>query len=100
MKKIVMICAGGLSTNWLVKRLKGYCQAHQIPLEIEAYGLADYLPAAYHADAILLGPQIAYYQNEIERKSGRKVETVSCNDYALANCEKIINLALEAVSGK
>lgn len=92
-----MICAGGLSTNWIVDRLRRYCEANQIDLELTACGLSDYLPAAREADAVIMGPQIAYYQKEVEAQVGHEVDTISSRDYALANEKQIIQQILKLI---
>ena len=93
--KIVLICTGGLSTNWIVKRLEEFAKDHNEVVDLKAYGLADYYPAVAQADAVLLGPQISYYKDEIEQKLGHPIGVISANDYATANAEHIFAQAFE-----
>lgn len=98
--KLVLICSGGLSTTWIVRKIKEYAAANEPDLELANYGLADYDPQAKAADVILLGPQIGYYQKEIEEKTGRPVGVISSSDYATANCQKILEQAKSLAAEK
>lgn len=90
---IVLICTGGLSTTWIVRKIRDYAKTNAPDLELANYGLADYESNVQKADVILLGPQIGYYQKEVEEKTGKPVGVISSADYATANCEKIIKQA-------
>ncbi len=97
--KIALICTGGLSTNWILNKLRDYAQSQNQTIDFKAYGLTDYFPNVQDADAVLLGPQIGYYQKEIEGRLGRKIGVISSNDYATANAEHILNQAF-TLAGK
>lgn len=87
---VILICTGGLSTSWIVRKIEEYAKTADPNLQLKNYGLADYEPAVKDADAILLGPQIGYYQKEIAEKTGKKVGVISSKDYATANCPAIL----------
>lgn len=98
--KVAMICTGGLSTNWIVKRIDEYAKDHQLDVELKAYGLADYYPAIKEADAVLLGPQIGYYQKEIQEKLGHEIGVISSASYAKADAAEILAQAATLASQK
>lgn len=88
--RIDLICSGGLTSGWIVEKLEQYLSAHKMNVEVNARGINDYYPIARHADVVLLGPQIGYYKEEVERKLGKPVGVISSRDYALANSREII----------
>ncbi len=97
--KLVLICAGGLSTSWIVRKMKDYAREHNLDLDVQACGLADYEDPASGADLVLLGPQIGYYQKEISQRLNRPITVIDSADYALANIETILKKAAETFPG-
>lgn len=91
--KLTLICSGGMSTSWIVNKIQEYAQTNEPDLELNAFGLLDYLPQGKEADVILLGPQIGYYQKKIAKKTNRPVGVISAKDYATANVAGIIQQA-------
>lgn len=91
--KISLICTGGLSTDWIVGKIKSYAQEHGQVVDVQTFGAADYDPGASEGDAILLGPQIGYYQEEVQEKLGMEVGVISSADYATANIGDILMMA-------
>lgn len=67
MKKIVLFCAGGMSTSMLVKRMKEAAAAEgHDDWEITAYAQIEAKDKAADADAILIGPQIRFAKSKIQ----------------------------------
>lgn len=93
MMRIDLICSGGMTSSWIVKKLEQYITAKKLDVEVNARGINDYYPIARHADVVLLGPQIGYYKEEVEKKLQRPVGVISSRDYALANSREIIDQA-------
>ena len=58
--KILLICAAGMSTSILMKKMEQYANDQGIDLDIKAVGLMDYQDYAQDYDVILLGPQVSY----------------------------------------
>lgn len=98
--RIDLICSGGLTSTWIAKKLESYIKAKKLPIEMNARGLNDYYPVSRHADAVLLGPQIGYYKEEVERKLEMPVGVISSQDYALANSKSIIDQAMALAEEK
>lgn len=97
--KIMFVCAGGMSTSILMKKMEKYAAAQGIELEIMARGVGDYLDVAPQFDCILLGPQIGYQLDNVKSASGKPCGVMKPQDYAIGNCANIMKLAHE-VSGK
>lgn len=58
MKKIVLLCASGMSTSMLVKKMQEAAKAENYDCEIAAYSAAEAVEKASDADVVLLGPQV------------------------------------------
>lgn len=67
-KKIVLFCAGGMSTSLLVNRMKEAAALANKDYEIAAYGLGSLEKQAPGADCILLGPQVRYALTSIQKE--------------------------------
>ena len=87
--KILLICAGGMSTSILMKKLEKYAAAHAIELEILARGMNDYDDVYSKFDVILLGPQVSYQKSSIENDTKKPVAVIAPYDYAVGNAENI-----------
>ena len=65
-RKVLLICAGGMSTGILMRKMEKYAEEQGISLKIEAVGMSAYEDVYKNYDVILLGPQVSY-------KKGRSV---------------------------
>lgn len=90
--KILLCCAGGMSTSILMKKMEKYWASVNLPLEISAVGLAEYEDAAKGCDVVLVGPQVSYRLKEIKENVGCPCDSISPTDYALGNCQNILKL--------
>ena len=91
--KILLVCAGGMSTSILMKKMEKYWNDQGQDLTIKAVGLSEYQDVYQDFDIILLGPQVSYRLKEIKENTGLPAETISSLDYAIADCPKIMKLA-------
>ena len=60
------------------------------PLEVKAFGLSEYEENWKGFDIVLLGPQISYKINEIQRNIPLPVSQIQSFDYAVGNVENIM----------
>ena len=88
--KIMLICAGGMSTSILMKKMEKWGQDNNVDLEVEAYGLSSYEDNFSGYDCALLGPQISYKFDEIKGKINIPMEQIASYDYAIGNVENIM----------
>lgn len=63
--KILLVCAGGMSTSILMKKMETYWQEHGEELQIEAVGLGAYQDVFQNYDIVMVGPQVSYRLDEI-----------------------------------
>ena len=89
-KKVLLICAGGMSTGILMKKLQKYAADQGFHLEIEAIGMSAYEDVYKNYDVILLGPQVSYKKAEIEEATQIPLDVIAAYDYAVGNVENIM----------
>lgn len=98
--KILLVCAGGMSTGILMKKMETYWKEQGQELTIQAVGLSEYEDVASDYEIILLGPQISYRLDEVKENTGLPCEAIPSYDYAVANCPQIMKLANKLLEGK
>lgn len=82
MKKIVLLCASGMSTSMLVKKMREAAKEENYDCEIEAYSAAEAVAKASDADVVLLGPQIRFSKNKIAQElNGVPVDAIDMRVY-------------------
>lgn len=90
--KILLVCAGGMSTGLLMKKMETYWQQQGHTLKITACGVGEFMDYEKDYDVIMVGPQISYRLKDI-KKAGKPCDCIPSFDYAVANCPNIIKLA-------
>lgn len=98
-KKIVLFCAGGMSTSLLVNHMKEAAAKIGKEYDIAAYGLASETEQAPNADVILLGPQVRYALKDLQKKyPGKPIAAIDMRTYGtmdgaatLAQARKLLN---------
>ena len=94
MKKIVLLCAGGMSTNMLVKRMQDAANAEGFECKIEAYPQVEAKDKAADADAILLGPQIRFSKDKVaEDCPGVPIEAIDMRIYSRMDAKGALGVA-------
>lgn len=88
--KVLLVCAGGMSTSILMKKMEKYAAEKGIePFEIAAVGLSAYKDTCPGYDCILMGPQVGYQKDAVAEASGMKVAVIAPADYGIGNCANI-----------
>ena len=91
--KVLLVCAGGFSTTFLMNKLKSYAEENGIEFEIAARGLGNFELVADEYDCILMGPQVGYQMDIVSEKApGKPVAVIPPQDYGIGNCENIFKL--------
>jgi PTS system cellobiose-specific IIB component len=89
-KKVLLICAGGMSTGILMKKMEKYAAEQGFVLQIEAVGMSVYEEVYKNYDVILLGPQVSYKKAEIEEVTKMPIAVIAAYDYAVGNVANIM----------
>ena len=99
MRRIVLLCSAGVSTNLLVRRMEHEAARLGYPCSVCFYPLAENKEAVEFADVLLLAPQSAHQLADIKvRYPDIPAEVIPQQLYASINAEAILDLA-QKVSG-
>ncbi|MFC5630837.1 MULTISPECIES: PTS sugar transporter subunit IIB [Streptococcus] len=91
--KILLVCAGGMSTSMLMKKMEKYWSERGMTLTIQAVGLSEYKDMYQEFEIIMVGPQVSYRLQEIKENTQLPTAAIPSFDYAIGNCENILSLA-------
>lgn len=96
MKRIVLCCAGGMSSSLLVQRMEKTAAARGVANPILAIGVgrAERGPVE-DAACILIGPQVGYTRPLVEEANpGVPVELIPMYDYGHMDADRVLDQAL------
>ncbi|WP_156299036.1 PTS sugar transporter subunit IIB [Streptobacillus canis] len=95
MVKILLICTAGMSTSFLVEKMKKEAETRGLEVEVTATPEASAEEFVGKVDVVLLGPQIKYLENEIKGKfEGTPVAVINMMDYGMMKGDKVLDQAL------
>ena len=86
MTKIVLLCAAGMSTSALVRKMKDAAKAEGYECDISAHSVSE-AKNYQSADMILLGPQVRYRLKEVQGE----VEVIDMKDYGMMNGKAVLD---------
>lgn len=98
MKKILLLCAAGMSTSMVVKKMRASATDKSIDVHIEAHGVETIQEHLTEYDLFLLGPQIRFKKDELQKLAdplNKRVEVINMMDYGMMKGEKILDDALK-----
>lgn len=91
MRKIVLVCAQGMSTGMLMNKMRTAAAKMGYECSVEAYAVAQVRTKGEDADVILVGPQIRYELGAVKDMFPNKpVEMIAMTDYGRMNGENVI----------
>ncbi|ECJ3937453.1 PTS sugar transporter subunit IIB [Salmonella enterica] len=97
MKNILLVCAGGMSTSLLVKRMIEYAAMIDVSVNIFALGIAEAKGRIKNneADIVLLGPQVRFQKSEIEAIAQGKipVAVINMKEYGAMDGKAVLEFA-------
>ena len=91
--KILLVCAGGMSTSILMRKMAKYWEEQGQELTIKAVGLGDYENVYKDFDIVMMGPQVSYRLEEVKENTGLPTAAIPSFEYAIGDCPKIMKLA-------
>ncbi|SEN93438.1 PTS system, cellobiose-specific IIB component [Amphibacillus marinus] len=100
MKKILLVCAAGMSTSLLVNKMKAESEAIGEQVAIEAVAKETLGEHIDSANIVLIGPQIAYLEDDIKTEFADKnipINVLNTVDYGMMNGKKILTEALTQI---
>lgn len=99
--RLLLICAGGMSTSMLIKKLVKYAEENGIEnFECEAHGVSEFEELYKKWDLTLYGPQISNRAASLKQIAGPDypLGKIQPADYAIGNAANIfkeVNRLLE-----
>ena len=103
MKKILLVCAAGMSTSLLVNKMKEAAQAEGIDVEIWAVAQSEVDSEINKADVLLFGPQMRFLKKKFEPKGKElniPVDVVPPMLYGRCDGKGVLKLAMDLVHNK
>ena len=99
MKRIMLVCAGGMSTSLLMNKMNAAAKEQGIEVEIWATGQGDAKNHYDRSDCVLVGPQIRFAAKSMEAEiAGRcPITVIEMADYGSMNGKKILAQALKMI---
>ena len=99
MKKIVLFCAGGMSTSILVRNMLGSADRAGFDCSIAAYAASEASRFGRDADCILLGPQIRFQKDGISRQCpGVPIDSIDMKTYGKADGAEALRQAVKLMA--
>ncbi len=97
MRNIILLCAAGMSTSALVRKMKEAAKDSDYDCEISAHPVAEAKNFS-DADFILLGPQVRYRLKEVQGQlPNNKVEVIDMKDYGMMNGKGVLDHVREVL---
>lgn len=94
MKKIVLLCAAGMSTSLLVTRMQAAAADAGFACEISAHSVFEasrYIPTS---DVVLVGPQVRYEIDRLRRENpGKVIEPIDMTAYGMVDGAGVLRQA-------
>lgn len=94
--KIILACAGGLSTSMLVQSMKEAAKLQKMDVFIDAVAETT-LDKYIDLDIIMLGPQVDHLQETLAQKYDIPVVTIDSMDYGMMDGAKVLADALAII---
>lgn len=104
-KRIVLICLAGMSTNMLVNRMRRAATLNDDEVDIVAISASEVESDIKNeqTDLYLLGPQVRYLKNDLEKKVAElkiPIENIDMTDYGLMDGQKVYEFAGNILKNK
>ena len=93
MKRIVLLCAAGMSTSLLMNKMRDAAKAEGFECTIEAYPTTNASSVGKDADVILLGPQVRLELNKVKNQVSCPVDAIDMVAYGTMNGKKVLEQA-------
>lgn len=98
MKRILLVCASGMSTSLMVKRMKEAADIEGFECTIEAVGNAYVKEQKGNVDIVMIGPQLRYGYDSLKKEfEGIPVVLIDMLAYGKVDGKKVLQDAKKAM---
>ena len=96
MIRILLACAGGMSTSLLMTKIETEAEKQGIEVTVEAHPESEVEDLIGTFDVLLLGPQVRYVLPAMKKMLANiaPVEVINMQDYGTMNGAKVLETAL------
>ncbi|MCI9049864.1 MAG: PTS sugar transporter subunit IIB [Coprobacillus sp.] len=99
MKKIMLVCAAGMSTSLLVTKMEAAAKEVGDEIKIFALPISDGEKKLHEVDCVLLGPQVRFQKAQIEKLVADAgldlpIDVINMKDYGMMNGKAVYEFAL------
>ena len=95
--KVILFCAGGLSSSLLVNKVKDAAKKRNIDLQFEAYGSRSFSKLE-GADALLVAPQVRHMKKTYDEMVKLPTAYIDFKSYGSMDGDAVLNLALDLLN--
>ncbi len=92
---ILLICSAGMSTSLLVTKMEKAAEARGLEITIYAHAASEAKRMLDKADIVLLGPQVRFMKNEMDKLAKVPVQIIDMRAYGTMNGDKVIDDVLK-----
>lgn len=96
---ILLVCSAGMSTSFVVKRMRAAAKEMKENHTIWALSIDEASEDFDKADVILIGPQIRYALDEIKAQSNKPTEVIDRTNYGLGKGKEVLEQAKNLYEG-
>lgn len=94
--KIILVCAGGMSTSILAKNMQEYSNKLDLEYEISAISISKAKLDAKDADIVLCAPQVKFQVNTLkEQLPNVQIAVIDMIDYGMMNGQAVLDKTME-----
>jgi len=89
-----------MSTSLLVRKMEEAAKERDIPVEIDAFGVAEFDTQFPRYQVVLLGPQVKYMLKTLSEKAaahGIPVQPINPMDYGMQRGNEVLDYALSLI---
>ena len=99
MLRILLACAGGMSTSLLMNKMKEEADQRGIEVSVDAVGEKTIGNHIGNFDVLLLGPQVRYVLKNVQDVVGDKApfDVIDMRDYGTMNGKNVFQNAMEMI---
>lgn len=99
MKKILLVCAAGMSTSLLVNKMLAAAKEKGVEIEITALPVSEASKLVDQMDIVLLGPQVRFQKAQVDAlvKGRIPVEVIDMRLYGTMNGKAVLENALSKI---
>ena len=94
MKKIVLLCAAGMSTSILIQRMRDAAKEEGLACTIDAFPTSLAHIQGKDADVVLLGPQVKFELRKVQSLLICQVDVIDMVSYGTLNGRKVLQQAI------